>query len=75
MSDYLREQFNREHRAKLHRQIGALEAQLEYLGRPITMWERIRVAKLKNKIDVLRARLLQPMLLEPTRPRGSATGT
>jgi len=70
MSDYLRDQLNRQHREKLHRQIGALEAQLEYLGRPLMMWERIRVAKLKNKIDVLKARLLQPMLLDPFKPRG-----
>jgi len=69
MVEDLREQFNREHRHKLHRQIGALEAQLEYLGRPRSLWERIRVAKLRNKIDVLKARLLQPMLLDPFQPR------
>ena len=64
MSDYLREQLELKRREKLHRQISAVEHQLEYLGLPRTMWERIRVAKLKTRIAHLKADLNQPMLVE-----------
>lgn len=63
MSDELREALELKRRERLHRQIGALERQLEYMGRPITMWERIRLAKLKNRIVALKADLNQPMLI------------
>ena len=66
MSDELREMLEIKRREKLHRHIGALERQLEYMGRPVTMWERIRIAKLKNRIVSLKADLNQPMLI----PRG-----
>lgn len=75
MSDELREALELKRRERLHRQIGALERQLEYMGRPITMWERIRVAKVKNRIVHLKADLNQPMLIDCSRPRGVATGT
>ncbi|HVH78784.1 MAG TPA: hypothetical protein VM782_05295 [Stellaceae bacterium] len=75
MSDELREALELKRRERLHRQIGALERQLEYMGRPITMWERIRVAKVKNRIVKLKADLNQPMLIDLSRPRGVATGT
>jgi hypothetical protein len=67
MSDDLRERLELKRRERLHRQIGALERQLEYMGRPITMWERIRVAKLKNRIVSLKADLNQPMLIDTSR--------
>ena len=75
MSDYIREQLEIKRREKLHRQIGALERQLEYMGMPRTMWERIRVAKVKNRIVHLKADLNQPMLIDLSGQRGSLTGT
>ena len=75
MSDELREALELKRRERLHRQIGALERQLEYMGLPRTMWERIRVAKVKNRIVKLKADLNQPMLIDLSRPRGVATGT
>lgn len=75
MSDYLREQLEIKRREKLHRQIGALERQIELMGAARTMWERIRLAKVKNRIVHLKADLNQPMLIDLSRPRGSQLGT
>lgn len=75
MENQLREQVELRRRERLHRQIGALKRQLEYLGLPRSMWERIRVAKLKNRIVALKADLNQPMLIDLSRPRGAATGS
>jgi len=69
MSDELREALELKRREKLHRQIGALERQLEYMGQPLTMWERIRIAKVKNRIVHLKADLNQPMLIDTSRWR------
>lgn len=63
MSHNLRQQVELMRLERLHRQIGALERQLEYMGLPRTMWERIRVAKLKNRIVALKADLNQPYLI------------
>lgn len=71
MDSSIREMLERERRAKLHRQIGALVAQLEYIGRPLTRWEVARRAKLSNKIARLEAALHQPMLIDLGRPRGA----
>jgi hypothetical protein len=59
----LREALENERRAKLHRQIGALEAALEEIGKPRTRWEDLRAVKLKYKIEQLKRNLAQPMLL------------
>ena len=75
MSEYLREQLEIKRREKLHRQIGALERQLEYMGLPRTMWERIRVAKVKNRIVHLKADLNQPMLIDLSRHGGAPSET
>lgn len=75
MNDALREIVERERRAKLHRQIGALERQLEYMGLPLTMWERIRIAKVKNRILRMQAELQQPMLIDIPRPGASPIGS
>ena len=63
MTTELREALENDRRARLHRQIGALEAALEEVGAPRTHWERLRVVKLKYKIEQLKRNLAQPMLL------------
>jgi|GEM_PF-3346990 len=65
MDPTLRESLERERRARLHRQIGALQAALEEIGHPLTRWEREWCAKLKNNIVALERQLAQPMLLPP----------
>jgi hypothetical protein len=67
MGNYLREMLEIKRHDKLFRQIGALERQIEYLGMPRTMWERIRIAKLKSKIARLKDDLNQPMLIDTSR--------
>lgn len=73
MSPALREALEQKRRERLHRQIVALERQLEYIGVPITMWERVRVSKVKNKIVRLKADLNQPMLIDLSRHGGQTS--
>lgn len=63
MDPTLRESLERERRAKLHRQIGALRTQLESLNYGRGASYTISRIKLANKIKRLEAELWQPMLL------------
>ena len=62
----IREALERERRAHLHRQIGALEAKLEEVYNWYGASRAIARIKLKHKIAGLYAELNQPMFMEIT---------
>lgn len=63
MSDELREELERQRRATIHRQIGALENELTLLGQRKAPGTWLRTLKIRRKIESLHHKLNQRMLL------------
>lgn len=64
MSDELREELERQRRAAIHRQIGALENALTLLEQRKAPGTWLRTLKIRQKIDRLHHKLNQRMLLK-----------
>src|SRR5215472_16655706 len=64
----IREQLERERRARIHRQIGALEAKMEEVYNWYGAHRAVSRIKLKYKIERVYAELNQPMFMELERP-------